>query len=65
MATKNTVISADSHVLEPEDLWEKALVGRYEGHVPKLVQSFQGMEGRFFYLGARERRASGRDGRCK
>src|SRR5437868_5484336 len=51
MVTKNTVISADSHVLEPEDLWEKALGKRYGGHVPKVVEGFAGLEGRFFYLG--------------
>src|ERR1700694_3864171 len=51
MPAKNTVISADSHVLEPEDLWEKPLAGRFEGHVPRVVDGFEGMEGRFFYLG--------------
>ncbi len=51
MSTKSLVISADSHVLEPEDLWEKALGDRYNGHIPKVVEGFQGMEGRFFYLG--------------
>ena len=51
MSTNNMVISADSHVLEPEDLWEKALGDQYEGHIPKVVNGFQGMEGNFFYLG--------------
>src|SRR5258706_6961506 len=51
MVTKSTVISADSHVLEPEDLWEKALGERYHGHIPKVVEGFNGMQGRFFYLG--------------
>ena len=51
MAVQNTVISADSHVLEPEDLWEKSLGQKYDGHIPKVVDGFQGMEGRFFYLG--------------
>src|SRR5436190_23880827 len=51
MVTKTTVISADSHVLEPEDLWEKALGNRHNGHIPRVVEGFGGMEGRFFYLG--------------
>ncbi len=51
MPAKDTVISADSHVLEPEDLWENALGDRYDGHIPKVVEGFQGMQGRFFYLG--------------
>ena len=51
MATTNMVISADSHVLEPEDLWEKALGDKYEGHIPRVVNGFQGMQGLFFYLG--------------
>ena len=51
MVAKNWVISADSHVLEPEDLWEKSLGDRYDGHIPKVVDGFAGLEGRFFYLG--------------
>jgi predicted TIM-barrel fold metal-dependent hydrolase len=51
MVAKNWVISADSHVLEPEDLWEKTLGDRYDGHIPKVVDGFAGLEGRFFYLG--------------
>src|SRR2546421_12796439 len=51
MVTKTAVISADSHVLEPEDLWEKTLGGRFSGHIPKVVEGFQGLPGRFFYLG--------------
>ena len=51
MVQKTSVISADSHVLEPEDLWQKALGGRFDGHIPRVVEGFQGLEGRFFYLG--------------
>src|SRR3954462_15614405 len=51
MPTTNMVISADSHVLEPEDLWEKALGDKYEGHTPKAGNGFHGMEVNFFYLG--------------
>jgi predicted TIM-barrel fold metal-dependent hydrolase len=32
------IISADSHVIEPYDLWEKRLVGRFKEAAPKLVR---------------------------
>lgn len=51
MSKRIPVISADSHVLEPEDLWEKPLAGRFDGHVPRVVEGFAGLPGRFFYLG--------------
>lgn len=45
------IISADSHVFEPEDLWLKALGARFGDKVPHAVDGFEGHEGRFFYLG--------------
>jgi predicted TIM-barrel fold metal-dependent hydrolase len=45
------IISADSHVLEPGDLWSKALGGRFGDRVPHVVEGFEGHEGTFFYLG--------------
>jgi uncharacterized protein len=45
------VISADSHVLEPGDLWTKALGRRYGDSVPHIVTRFNDHEGSFFYLG--------------
>jgi len=45
------IISADSHVLEPMDLWEAALGRRYGDKVPHVVKNFEGHEGAFFYLG--------------
>lgn len=47
----SVIISADSHVLEPADLWEKVLGRRYGDKVPHLVQHFDGYDGAFFYLG--------------
>ena len=45
------VISADSHVLEPMDLWSKTLGDRHGDKVPHIVKDFGGHEGAFFYLG--------------
>ena len=45
------IISADSHVLEPGDLWAKALGHRFGDAVPRAVHHFAGQDGRFFYLG--------------
>lgn len=45
------IVSADSHVLEPTDLWVKALGGRYGDKVPHVVERFGGHEGTYFYLG--------------
>jgi predicted TIM-barrel fold metal-dependent hydrolase len=45
------IISADSHVLEPMDLWSKALGRRFGDKVPHVVERFGGHDGTFFYLG--------------
>ena len=45
------VISADSHVVEPFDLWVKALGAQYGDRVPHLVKSFDGRPGNYFYCG--------------
>jgi predicted TIM-barrel fold metal-dependent hydrolase len=45
------IISADSHVLEPGDLWSKALGARFGDKVPHVVENFGGHAGSFFYLG--------------
>ena len=45
------VISSDSHVMEPFDLWENALGGRFEDKVPRLVKTYAGIDGNFFYCG--------------
>ena len=43
------VISSDFHVLEPFDLWEKALLDRFGDTVPRLVKSYAGLDGHSFY----------------
>ena len=45
------IISADSHVFEPGDLWSKALGARYGDAVPRAVSKFNGEEGSFFFVG--------------
>jgi predicted TIM-barrel fold metal-dependent hydrolase len=45
------IISADSHVLEPGDLWTSALHARFGDALPRIVKGFEGHEGTFFYLG--------------
>ena len=45
------IISADSHVFEPGDLWIKALGRRFGDRVPHAIDSFENHPGRFFYVG--------------
>jgi len=45
------IISADSHVFEPGDLWSKALGIRFGDAVPRAVSNFNGKEGSFFFVG--------------
>jgi predicted TIM-barrel fold metal-dependent hydrolase len=45
------VISADSHVMEPPDLWEKALGERYADHTPRRLGEHLGKKGSFFFTG--------------
>jgi hypothetical protein len=45
------VISADSHVMEPLDLWWKALGGRFGDRTPRPLHEYQGRQGTFFYTG--------------
>ena len=46
------VISSDLHVMEPFDLSERALGGCFEDKVPRLVKSYAGIDGNFFFLRA-------------
>jgi uncharacterized protein len=51
MTSFDRVISADSHVMEPPDLWQRALGDRYGGHTPRLIDEHLGQKGRYFYTG--------------
>jgi predicted TIM-barrel fold metal-dependent hydrolase len=45
------IISADSHVFEPGDLWSKTLGRRFGDAVPRAIGNFNGEEGSFFFVG--------------
>src|SRR5438874_438864 len=45
------IVSADSHVVEPYDLWVKPLGARYGDRVPRLMPSFEGHPGHYFFCG--------------
>ena len=45
------VISADSHVREPVDLWWNVLGSRFGERTPRLLHEHAGRQGRFFYTG--------------
>ena len=45
------MISADSHVMEPPDLWWNALGARFGERTPRTLDEFRGEKGNFFYSG--------------
>ena len=45
------LMSADSHVYEPRDLWWKALGEKFGDRTPRVLDAYQGREGTFFYIG--------------
>src|SRR5262249_19684075 len=42
------VISADSHMMEPPDLWQERLDNKYKDRAPRVIQGYQGKKGSFF-----------------
>ena len=48
---KRMVISADSHVVEPDDLWTKAIGKKWGDKVPHMVPEYQGERGPWLYCG--------------
>ena len=52
-ATKNfdRVISADSHVMEPFDMWWNAIGHKYGDRTPRVLEEYQGEKRNFFYTG--------------
>ena len=49
--TKRMVISADSHVVEPDDLWTKAIGDKWGDMVPHIVEEHQGEKGPWLFCG--------------
>ncbi len=45
------IISADSHTLEPPDLWLNALENKHGDDTPRVVDAYEGTEGPFFFTG--------------
>ena len=45
------VISADSHIIEPLDLWEKALGAKWGDKVPRVVGRYNGIPGNYYFFG--------------
>ena len=47
----NSIISADSHVLEPYDLWWNAIGSQYGDRTPRVLDEHNGQKGSYFYSG--------------
>ena len=45
------LISSDSHVTEPADLWQKAIGDRYGDRTPRMVGEREGRKGKYFDVG--------------
>jgi len=45
------LISADSHVMEPYEIWWQALGPKFGDRTPRLLDTYQGRQGTFFYSG--------------
>jgi len=41
------VLSADSHVLEPPDLWTTRMQGKFRDRAPHLIHEYNGQTGDF------------------
>ena len=50
------VISGDSHVMEPADLWEKTIGNRFGELTPRVFNEYKGRKGRFFWTGKQVRK---------
>ena len=62
------VISADSHVMEPPDMWEKALGAKFGDRTPRIIDEYKGKKGRLLLdrqPGAQARRNRGRAGHAR
>ncbi len=44
------VISADSHMMEPPDLWRERLDNKYKDRAPQVIQGHEGKKGYFFVV---------------
>lgn len=44
------VISADSHMMEPPDLWKERLDNKYRDRAPRVIEGYEGKKGYFFVV---------------
>lgn len=51
--TYENLVSSDSHVREPIDLWWKTIGKRFGERTPRLIHEYKGLAGDFFYTGGR------------
>ena len=49
--TSGTIISGDSHVIEPAELWTKPLGAKYGDAVPHIMKEFNGEKTDHFFTG--------------
>ena len=49
--TSGTIISGDSHVIEPSELWTKPLGAKYGDAVPHIIKEFNGEKAEHFFTG--------------
>ena len=45
------IISVDSHVMEPYDIWWNAIGQKWGDRTPRVLDEYQGQKGKFFYNG--------------
>ncbi|MBM3508976.1 MAG: amidohydrolase [Alphaproteobacteria bacterium] len=55
------VISADSHVMEPVDMWEKPLYAKFGDDTPRVIKNFMGRSGTWFHTGGQVMNYGGSD----
>ena len=44
------VVSADSHMMEPADLWQQRLDTKYKDRAPRVIEGYQDKKGHFFVV---------------
>ena len=60
-ASNGRLISADSHVMEPIDLWEKALFDKFGEDTPRVLDGYLGKGGKWFHTGGQVMEYGGSD----
>jgi uncharacterized protein len=48
--SRNGVVSADSHMTEPLDLWEQRIDARFRSRAPKVIENKRGEGARYLFL---------------